>query len=379
MFDVLGFPLYFARNRRRALGLFAIIVLAVMEVSTVALLTGSLLGDVRLTMVAPFQYFTEVVASDAVVPSAIAAQIAARPQTLLLLPMIPEVMRVDTLIGPGTRNVFAVPNPLMPWFLARIGERLVRGTLPAAGAPEIALPQQVLANRGLRLGSVVGQQVDSEEWLPGAFRVVGVLAGGPEAGVTSYNAMRAATPLQALGGVSGYAVFARAGQRRALDAFLATLPLQQVRVYSAGAEEQAYRQDVRMLDWLLWSINLVTVAVLAVAMGLLNNLYYLQRMDEYGILAAIGMGRRALLRRALAEVAAITAASWAAGLGLTAALGAGLARWLFTPHGIALPRLDARDVAFTLPIPLLISVFTLGTVLRRLSRLDPVSVVERRD
>ena len=379
MFGVLGFPLYLLRNRGRALALLVVVVLAVMEVSTVALLTGSMLGDLRLTMVAPFQYFTEIVASDALVPPSIAQSVAAQPQTKLLLPMIPEVIRVNTLIGPGTRNVFAVPTAFMTWFLRRIGERLIIGRLPAASVAEIALPRRVMENRHLRLGDMVGQQVDPNEWMPGEFRIVGILGGTLNAGITSYEAMRSFTALAAVPGVASYAAFAQPGSRRAMDAYLSTLPLDQVRVYTEGAEEQAYHQDVRMLDWLLWSINLVTVGVLAVAMGLLNNLYYMQRMDEYGILAAIGFTHGLLLRRAFAEVLAITSISWSAGLGLTVALRGVLARWLFAPHGISLPSLDLRDIVFTLPIPLLISVFTLTTVLRRLTRLDPVSVVERRD
>lgn len=379
MLGVLGFPLYFLRNRGRALALLLIIVLAVMEVSTVALLTGSLLSDIRLTLVAPLRYFTEVVASDALVPPAIAQEVAAQTETELLLPMLPEVIRVNTLIGPGTRNVFAIPSPYMPWFLQRIGERVVRGRLPAAEADEIALPEQVLRSRHLHMGDAVGQQVDPSEWLPGQFRIVGVLSGSLNSGITSYEAMRSFSALRDVSGVASYAVFARPGEQAGLNAYLQTLPLDVVRVYTRAAEEQEYQQDVRMLDWLIWSINLVTVGVLSLAMGLLNNLYYLQRMDEYGILAAIGYTHGLLARRALVEVAVITLASWAAGLGLTLVLTGSLGRWLFAPQGITLPHLDAHDIAFTLPIPLLIAGFTLATVLRRLSRLDPVAVVERRD
>jgi len=376
---VLGFPLYFLRNRGRALALLLIIVLAVMEVSTVALLTGSLLADVQLTLVAPLRYFTEIVASDALVPPALASAVARRPEIELLTPMLPEVIRVNTLIGPGTRNVFALPSPYMPWFLRRIGEYVVRGRLPAGDAAEIALPEQVLRSRHLDIGDTVGQQVDPNEWLPGRFRIVGVLGGDLDCGITPYEAMRSVTALRDVSGVAAYAAFARPGQQAGLDDYLKTLPLSVVRVYTHAAEEQEYQHDVRMLDWLIWSINLVTVGVLSLAMGLLNNLYYLQRMEEYGILAAIGYTHGLLARRALVEVAVITLTSWAAGLGLTLAITGALGRWLFAPHGITLPHLDAQDVAFTLPIPLLIAAFTLATVLRRLSRLDPVAVVERRD
>lgn len=379
MLGVLGFPLYFARNQARALALLCVVVLAVMEVSTVALLTGSLLGDVWLTMVAPLQYFTEVTASSVEVPPDLASAIAARPQTLVLLPMLPELIRVNTLLGPGSRNVFAVPAPFLGWFLRHTGETLAAGRLPAAGAAEIALPVQVMQSRHLALGDIIGQEVDPQEWLPGEWEIVGVLGGAMQSGVVPYDAMRALLPLSDVPGVGSYAAFARPGELGTLDTYLDTLPLSAVRVYTQAAETGEYDSDVRLLDWLVWSINLVTVGVLSLAMGLLNNLYYRQRMEEYGVLAAIGYTHGLLARRALAEVAAVTLASWGLGLGLTLALTRALQRWLFAPHGITLPALDGRDVLFTVPIPCLIAAFTLATVLRRLGRLDPVAVVERRE
>ena len=350
-----------------------------MEVSSVALLTGSMLGQIRLTTVAPFRDFTQIVASRVVVPSRIAAEVAARRQTQLVVPLIPEVIRVNTLVGPGTRNVFAVPSQLMPWFLRRIGEGLRSGRLPRPGAAEIALPEQVMRSRHLRVGQWVGQQVDPTEWLPGQFRIVGVLGGALACGVVSYTAMRSVTPLRDVPGIAAYAVFARPGQLHRLDGYLDTLPLSVVRVYTHAAEAQQFHSEVRLLNWLIWSINLVTIGVLSLAMGLLNNLYYIQRLEEYGILSAIGYTHGLLVRRALVEVAAVTAVAWAAGIGLTAALSAALARFVFGPYGIRLPQLNAHDILATLPIPLCIGAFTAVTVLRRLVRLDPVAVVERRD
>ena len=379
MFGVLGFVLYLRRNAGRAFAVLLVIVLAVAEVSTVVLLTGSLLSDLRLSLVAPLHDFTEVVAAGAEVPPTITRRIAALPQTRLLLPMLPEEMRANTLLGPATRNVFAVPTPFMPWFLRQIGEHVVAGHLPAAGKNEVALPVQVMRNRHLRLGDWIGQDVDPSGWLPGEFRIVGTLDGYLQAGVVPYDAMVAFTALRDVPGVGAYAVFARPGTLPALNAQLDALPLSQVRVYTAAAESAVLKGEVRLLNWLIWTIDLVTVGVLALATGLLNNVYYAQRMEEYGILAAIGYSHGLLARRALLEVAVLTAMSWTAGLGLTRFLAWALERWVFGPQGVALPPLAVRDVLFTVPVPLLIGAFTLATVLGRLRRLDPVAIVERRD
>lgn len=379
MFGVLGFGVYLRRNAGRALAVLCVIVLAVTEVSTVVLLTGSLLSDLQLSLVAPLRDFTEVVAAGAEVPPPIARQIQQLPQTRLLLPLLPEEMRANTLLGPATRNIFALPTPFMPWFLAQIGERLIAGRLPQAGQDQAALPVQVMRNRHLRLGDWIGQDVDPSGWLPGEFQIVGVLDGYLQAGIVPYEAMVAFTPLRDVPGVGAYAVFARPGRLAGLNAALDQLPLSQVRVYTAAAEARELQGEVRLLNWLIWTIDVVTVGVLALATGLLNNVYYGQRMEEYGILAAIGLSHGLLARRALVEVGVLTAVSWGAGLALTRWLAWALEHWLFGPQGVALPPLAVRDVLFTLPVPVLIGAFTLATVLGRLRRLDPVAIVERRD
>ncbi len=379
MFGVLGFGLYLRRNAGRAFAVLCVIVLAVTEVSTVVLLTGSLMSGLRLSLVAPLRYFTEMVAAGAEVPPTVTQQVERQPQTRLLLPMLPEVMRANTLLGPASRNVFAVPTPFMPWFLRQIGESLVAGRLPAAGQDEAAIPLQVMRSRHLQIGDQIGQDVDPSGWLPGEFRIVGVLGGRLQAGVVPYEAMVAFTPLRDVPGVGAYAAFAQPGQLHVLNAYLDQLPLTEVRIYTHSAEASEFRSEVRLLNWLIWSIDVVTVGVLALATGLLNNLYYAQRMEEYGILAAIGFTHGLLARRAMVEVTLLTLMSWVSGLALTAALAAALQHWLFGPQGVSLPPLGLRDVLFTLPVPLLIGAFTLGTVLGRLRRLDPVAIVERRD
>ncbi len=370
--------MYFLRNRARVFSQWLIIVLAVLEVSTVGLLTGSLASGIWLNLVAPLQYFTEVVASGISIPQGIAQRIAAQPDTAAMLPILANQMRINTLTGPSGANVFSLAAADQPWFLKEIHEYLVAGRLPDPGQNEIAVPELVMRSRGLHIGDVVGQKVDPNGWLPGKWQIVGVLGGKLEVGITTYSAMLQTTALADVPGTTEYAVFARPGRAAALDNILSTLPLAEVRVYTYGAEESAFQQDVRSLHLLVWCINIVTIAVLAIATGLLNHLQYLQRMEEFGVLAALGYGVARLVRRAMMEVAALTTLSWITGLALSAIGAAALQRWLFGPRGVVLPTLDARDLMYTVPIPVLMAGFTLLTVIRRLHGLDPVSVVERR-
>ena len=51
---------------------------------------------------------------------------------------------------------------------------------------------------------------------------------------------------------------------------------------------------------------------------------------------------------------------------------------VYGPRGLTLDFFDAAPWLLTLPIPLAVTLASVGTIARMLSRLDPVAVVERR-
>jgi hypothetical protein len=52
---------------------------------------------------------------------------------------------------------------------------------------------------------------------------------------------------------------------------------------------------------------------------------------------------------------------------------------VFEPRGVSLTVLNWRALQFTLPIPVMVGLFTAGTVLWQLKSLDPMQMIERRD
>jgi putative ABC transport system permease protein/lipoprotein-releasing system permease protein len=126
-------------------------------------------------------------------------------------------------------------------------------------------------------------------------------------------------------------------------------------------------------------ILLVTI-VLSLVVGLLNNLFFRQRMNEFGLLAAVGYSRWSLIMRVALESLGVTLAAWIIGVGI----GIGVLSWFnltfIVPHGLLMNIFDWNVLALhTLPIPLMVFVFGMGTVAWQLLRLDPISIIERRD
>ena len=133
---------------------------------------------------------------------------------------------------------------------------------------------------------------------------------------------------------------------------------------------------------ILYSILNVVIGLLVVVitlmMAMLMNIYQSQRLQEFGLLQALGYTRRRLMRRVLLETALVMAGGWA--LGLLAAFGL---LWvvkviLFDPRAFMLNPLDKQAYLYTIPIPIVIFLAATWTISRRFRRFDPVGVVERR-
>jgi ABC-type antimicrobial peptide transport system permease subunit len=126
-------------------------------------------------------------------------------------------------------------------------------------------------------------------------------------------------------------------------------------------------------------IVLVTV-VLSLVVGLLNNLFFRQRMNEFGLLAGIGYNRWRLILRVATESLAVTVISWVIGVGLGVAVLSWFNQVFMVPHGLLMNVFDWNVLlVHTLPIPVMVFLFGMGTVAWQLLRLDPISIIERRD
>ena len=133
------------------------------------------------------------------------------------------------------------------------------------------------------------------------------------------------------------------------------------------------------MDAIVWAINSVVVLVLSLLVGLLNMIYFLDRMNEFGLLLGIGYARGFLIRRALIESLLLTVLAWAFGIVFAQVAYGLLNQFIFEPRGMSLSVLNWRALQFTLPIPIMVGLFTAGTVIWQLRKLDPISIIERRD
>lgn len=151
-----------------------------------------------------------------------------------------------------------------------------------------------------------------------------------------------------------------------------------LRVFSHEGLVNELRKSLSFLYRFLAIADALVICAVALLSGFLANIYFEQRLPEFGLLSALGFQRERLARRLLIETSVLVTISWVLGLGLTALLFWALDELYMTPNGLVLSKIDVSALGYTLPTPLLVGIASLATVLTRLYRLDPIEIMERR-
>jgi len=368
---------YARRNARRVLPTLIILTFVVALVVTVlTLLSG--LKDSTLVYTREFDRWSILFPKkDTRTPKEVRDAVAAHPSVERLIDSRNCFMRVKTLIGPVPYHLRAATAEEMGYLMGLAGATLREGRLPKAGTSEVALHENLMKANGWALGAQFGMEVTEEDWMPGRFTVVGVLQGPTPLGLASSEFL--SNPLMYAFSAKLWerlVVVARPGRAAEMNAYLRSLP--DVKVWDKTRSVDEVSQGFDKILLILNFVSGALIAVVALVVGMLHSIFFAQRIDEFAVLLAIGHRRARLLRKVALETAGLMAASWSAGLALALAVLAVFRSAVLAPIGVEIPFLQPGAVAVSLALPVVAHCFASVTVIGRLRRLDPVSIIERR-
>jgi ABC-type antimicrobial peptide transport system permease subunit len=229
------------------------------------------------------------------------------------------------------------------------------------------------------VGGKVGNALDELDRLPDTFTVVGIIRGPTRLGVIPVDYMTEHYLFERR--YQGLVVVPQPGHEQAVHDQLQTLVSGTAfRLFDWAYIKSKIDSLIANLDAINTFLILLVTIVLSLVVGLLNNLFFRQRMNEFGLLAAVGYSRWGLIMRVAWESLGVTLAAWLIGVGLGVAVLSWFNLTFIVPHGLLMNIFDWNVLALhTLPIPLMVFAFGMGTVAWQLLRLDPISIIERRD
>jgi ABC-type antimicrobial peptide transport system permease subunit len=174
-------------------------------------------------------------------------------------------------------------------------------------------------------------------------------------------------------------VVPKAGQKGVLDEWLENeLAGKDVSVLTHRQQVARVRQSAQSQMFAMALLQGAIAIVTAIALAVLNYIYVSQRQSEFGVLHALGYGRRQLVGRVLRETAYTTAMAWAFSVIIILGGMLYLKLGVFASLGLTFNLLNAGPWLYTIPIPVAVLAVTTGSTARTLSKLDPVTIIERR-
>lgn len=368
--------LYFRRNPGRTLPVAFVIIVAVALVASVVSMVDSIDLTV-LTMYGYQRYFSVVTPRNALaVPDDLLATIHRQPLVARTYTARPAFTVVKTIFGKMPFVVFGMPPDARQRLLAQCGLRLASGRMPAEGAPEVALHEDIARNRRLKLGDVVLKPDSEDSYSLVPMRLVGTFKGPVWLAMTSESFIQQNFPLSP----QGIIIMARTpAEQRVLDRALDhRLDKSRSRLWTYASLVRETKDALSSLYLIMNLVIGIIVFAIAFLTGMLANIYFMQRVPEFATLSAIGYPRRGLLLRVFGETALLCAVGWALGSLLTIGILWGIKATIMTPRGLLLNPYDLAAYRYTVPLPLTIALFALLPISRRLRTLDPVSIIERR-
>lgn len=283
---------------------------------------------------------------------------------------------VHSIVGEWPFVVFGFEQDDMRYYVSHVGGGKLVGRFPEAFKPEAVVSRPVATNLGLKIGDTVLDPEKADAYSPFQVRVVGIV---------ETDKWMIFAPIEYLREFhfppfDVYLFMAKnaADQSRldlwAMDEFKG----ERIRLYSY---EDLKKQTDESFKTLYTILNVVVgslVIVITVMMGMLMNIYQSQRIQEFGLLQALGYGKRVILFRLLKETLLVLMGSWVLGVLVAFVLLAFVKVQLFDPRAYALDPFGLRAYVYSVPVPLMIFAVSALDVVARLKKFDPVGVVERR-
>jgi hypothetical protein len=378
---------FYVRHKRRGVMLVMSMALMILAIAFPVFLTSTQFGMSE----AGFGYLRTVSevspGTGGSVDPGVTAQIKSHPAVADVVSGVPLSLQVQVPPGGAADvNIYGVGADELPALMDLFGMHLEEGRLPRSRSNEIVLSEAVALNRGLRVGDVLGRSARTEvdpdplitDDIPTEMVLVGLMSPGDlwlGFGSLEYlesHELTSSRPVHLL-------VIPAEGRKAELDAWLeGTVASSQTDVHIYDASRQEARELTRVVLSLFAAVESIIAVVAAIALAALNHIFFAQRREEFGILHALGRSRPWLVLRTARETGSVVGISWLTGAAVcTAALVSAQAA-IYTPRGLSLNLLDPVPWLFTLPIPMAVIAVGTGTIARALSRLDVVSIIERR-
>ena len=373
---------YYLSNKRRGISLIFVMALTVFSIYFVTSLVQSIFSTVEYSNIACLNDFSFVypVGGSSFLSDETVEKIQKDDSVKKANPILLEYTVINNIFGTTSGYVAFMDEADIGEIFDDYSLTVTEGRLPQENSYELIMHEDMLKNKGLSVGDTFGSAVDDGEPIEGTYTITGAFSGNSYMafGTKSYKQKE----LEELGLDFKNTTFGLLVTPKtdldAMNTMLDTMSHDEAAAMTLSYAQKTLKDNVSSIKFLMGVIVIVIAVSISAAVCIVLETTYNDRMEEFGILYAIGYKKSWLFRNIIAEIVVLVFISWILGLILSYGVLSLVAKSVFEPMGQMLSIVSIQSLLYTIIVMVVFVVVTILVTILKFAKKDLIAIIEMR-
>lgn len=366
---------YYFANKRKTLAIMFIIVISVFCVYLVSTLVQSIFQTAEESNINALSQFSIVATTgnDLGIEEKTWDKLVQDETIGSVYSAYVESTYINNIFGQTTALMIFMSNNDLKLLFNKCNLTITEGRMPKADEYEIIIHQDMLKNRGLRLN----EQFEANS---GSYKIVGTYSGR---GISAFGSKNHSVNQFAELGIDtskirfAGVIFPKSNIVQ-MNSMLDNINDPKIDISTATDVKRQFDEQTTSINLIMSIIIVIVIASISAAIGVVLSTVYSNRIDEFGILNAIGYNKKHIVRSVLAEVTMLISFSWIIGVIISIGMLSYVNNKIFAPMGQSMKIVSSISFLYTLLSIITIIVISVTPIVLKLARQDLIAVIERR-
>ena len=373
---------YYLSNKRRGISLIFVMALTVFSIYFVTSLVQSIFSTVEYSNIACLNDFSFVypVGGSSFLQNETVEKIKNDDSVENAYPILLEYTVINNIFGTTSGYAAFMEAADIKEIFNDYSLTVTEGRLPQENSYELIMHEDMLKNKGLSVGDTFGSAVDEGEQIDGKYMITGAFSGDSYMafGTKSYRQKE----LEELGLDFQNTTFGLLVTPKAdldtMNTMLDTMSHDEAAAMTLSYAQKTLKDNVSSIKFLMGVIVIVIAVSISAAVCIVLETTYNDRMEEFGILYAIGYKKSWLFRNIIAEIVVLVFISWILGLILSYGVLSLVAKSVFEPMGQMLSIVSIQSLLYTIIVMAVFVVVTILVTILKFAKKDLIAIIEMR-
>lgn len=373
---------YYLSNKRRGISLIFVMALTVFSIYFVTSLVQSIFSTVEYSNIACLNDFSFVypVGGSSFLQNEAVEKIKNDDSVGNAYPILLEYTVINNIFGTTSGYVAFMDEADIGEIFDDFSLTVTEGRLPEENSYELIMHEDMLKNKGLSVGDTFGSAVDEGEQIDGKYMITGAFSGDSYMafGTKSYRQKE----LEELGLDFQNTTFGLLVTPKTdldtMNNMLDTMGHDETAAMTLSYAKETLQENISSIKFLMFVIVIVIAVSISAAVCIVLETIYNDRMEEFGILYAIGYKKSWLFRNIIAEIVVLVFISWILGLILSYGVLSLVAKSVFEPMGQMLSIVSIQSLLYTIIVMAVFVVVTILVTILKFAKKDLIAIIEMR-